>query len=92
MFVTAGRARTTRKGEDFDAAGHLSRAVFDESGVSHEADVYLCGPTVFMADMKVALATFVVPPAQIHAEIFKERVDIAGGGGRSDAKSASAQG
>ena len=43
-------------GEDFDAAGHLSRSVFDEVGVPRDADVYLCGPTRFMAEMKEALA------------------------------------
>src|SRR5262245_14527060 len=41
-------------GEDFDATGHLSRSVFDEVDVPREADVYLCGPTRFMAEMKVA--------------------------------------
>src|SRR5262249_46937793 len=45
-----------RMGEDFDAAGHLSRSVFGEVGVPRESDVYLCGPTRFMADMKEALA------------------------------------
>ena len=45
-----------KMGEDFDATGHLSRSVFDEVGVPREADVYLCGPTRFMADMKEALA------------------------------------
>src|SRR5690349_346622 len=44
-------------GEDFDATGHLSRAIFDEIGVPKDADVYLCGPTRFMAEMKEALAT-----------------------------------
>jgi len=43
-------------GEDFNAAGHLSRSVFDEVGIPRDADVYLCGPTRFMADMKEALA------------------------------------
>jgi ferredoxin-NADP reductase len=57
-------------GEDFDATGHLSRAVFDEVGVPREADVYLCGPTRFMSDMKEALAALGVPPERIHAEIF----------------------
>src|SRR5262249_42161636 len=36
-----------KMGEHFDAAGHLSRSVFDEVGVPPEADVYLCGPTPF---------------------------------------------
>jgi ferredoxin-NADP reductase/MOSC domain-containing protein YiiM len=59
-----------KMGEDFDASGHLSRAVFDRIGVPREADVYLCGPTRFMADMKEALASFGVQPEQIHVEIF----------------------
>jgi ferredoxin-NADP reductase/MOSC domain-containing protein YiiM len=57
-------------GNDFDATGHLSRSVFDEAGVPREADVYLCGPNRFMADMKEALAALGVAPERIHAEIF----------------------
>jgi ferredoxin len=56
--------------DDFDAIGHLSRSVFDEVGVSREADVYLCGPTRFMAEMKEALAALGVAPERIHVEIF----------------------
>jgi ferredoxin-NADP reductase/MOSC domain-containing protein YiiM len=59
-----------KKGKDFDATGHLSRSVFDEAGVPREADVYLCGPNRFMADMKEALATFGVAQERIHVEIF----------------------
>ena len=59
-----------RMGEDFDATGRLSRAVLDEVGVPRDADFYLCGPTVFMADMKEALAAFGVPPERTHVEIF----------------------
>jgi len=57
-------------GEDFDASGHLSQSVFDEVGVSREADVYMCGPTRFMAEMKAALAAMGVAPERIHSEIF----------------------
>jgi len=57
-------------GEDFDAPGHLSRSVFNEVGVPREADVYLCGPTRFMGEMKHALATLGMPPQRIHVEIF----------------------
>src|SRR5262244_1697784 len=59
-----------KKGQDFDATGHLSRSVFDEVGLPREADVYLCGPTRFMADMKEALAAMGVAPERIHVEIF----------------------
>lgn len=57
-------------GEDFDATGHLSRSVFDKVGVSPKADVYLCGPTRFMAEMKVALASLGVAQDRIHVEVF----------------------
>jgi MOSC domain-containing protein YiiM/ferredoxin-NADP reductase len=56
--------------EDFDATGHLSQSVFDDVGMPREADVYLCGPPRFMADMKAALAAFGVAPQRIHVEIF----------------------
>ncbi|HEV2976792.1 MAG TPA: MOSC and FAD-binding oxidoreductase domain-containing protein [Casimicrobiaceae bacterium] len=59
-----------KMGEDFDATGHLSRSVFDEAGVPREADVYLCGPTRFMADVKEPLATLGVAPERIHVEFF----------------------
>jgi MOSC domain-containing protein YiiM/ferredoxin-NADP reductase len=57
-------------GVDFDATGHLSRSVFDEVGVPREANVYLCGPARFMAEMKETLATLGVGPERIHVEIF----------------------
>jgi MOSC domain-containing protein YiiM/ferredoxin-NADP reductase len=59
-----------RLGMDFDAAGHLSRAVFEEAGVTPDADVYLCGPTRFMADMRAALTELGIRPENIHLEIF----------------------
>ena len=57
-------------GEDFNATGHLSRSVFDEIAVPRDADVYICGPTRFMAEMKQALATFGLAPKRIYVEIF----------------------
>lgn len=55
---------------DFDAPGHLSRAVFDQVGVPRDADVYLCGPIGFMAQMKETLAAVGVAPERIHVELF----------------------
>jgi ferredoxin len=57
-------------GEHFEGAGHFSRSVFDQAGVPPEADVYLCGPAGFMADMKAMLVSFGVAPERIHIEIF----------------------
>jgi ferredoxin-NADP reductase/MOSC domain-containing protein YiiM len=59
-----------KMGQDFDAAGHLSRSVFDGIGLLREADVYLCGPTGFMAEMKETLAAVGVESQRIHVEIF----------------------
>jgi ferredoxin-NADP reductase/MOSC domain-containing protein YiiM len=56
--------------EDFDATGHLSRLVFDAVGVPRDAEVYICGPMRFMADMKEALATLGVAPERVHVELF----------------------
>jgi ferredoxin-NADP reductase/MOSC domain-containing protein YiiM len=68
-----------KMGEDFDATGHLSRSVVDEVGAPLEADVYLCGPTRFMAEMKVALASLGVAPERIHVEIFNGRESMTPG-------------
>ena len=59
-----------KMGEDFDAAGHLSRSVLHELGLPPEADVYLCGPVRFMADMKEGLTALGVEPGRIHVELF----------------------
>ena len=63
------------------------------SALPREADVYLCGPTRFMADMKEALATFGVAPERIHVEIFNGSESMTPGcRRRADASSASARG
>ena len=63
-------AALDKLGVDFDATGHLSRSALEQVGIPGEADVYLCGPTAFMADMKAALAGCGVPPKQIRLEVF----------------------
>jgi ferredoxin-NADP reductase len=57
-------------GEDYNAVGHLSRSVLAALGLPREADIYLCGPNRFMADMKEALAALGILPQRIHLEIF----------------------
>jgi ferredoxin-NADP reductase len=70
-YVCYSRADSRdRMAEHFDATGHLSRSVFDKVGIPREADVYLCGPIRFMADMKEALARLGVEPVRTHVEIF----------------------
>jgi ferredoxin-NADP reductase len=74
MFARAGRARANRMGEDFDAAGHLSRSTFDKAGFPREADVYLCGPTRFIAEMKEALAALGMALADSRRNLRRQRV------------------
>jgi ferredoxin-NADP reductase/MOSC domain-containing protein YiiM len=70
-FVCYSRPGSRDKmGQDFNATGHLSRSVFEDVGFPREADVYLCGPTRFMSDMKKVLVTLGVAPQRIHVEIF----------------------
>ena len=79
-FVCYSRPDSRDKaGEDFDATGHLSRSVFDEIALPREADVYLCGPTRFMSDMKETLATLGLAPQRIHIEIFNGSESITPG-------------
>src|SRR5271155_2781821 len=54
-----------KTGENFNATGRFSRSVFNELGLPRDADVYLCGPTQFMADMKELLTAFGVAPEHI---------------------------
>jgi ferredoxin-NADP reductase/MOSC domain-containing protein YiiM len=59
-----------KTGEDFNATGRFSRSVLDELGLPRDPDIYLCGPTRFMADMKEALTALGVAPERVHIEIF----------------------
>jgi MOSC domain-containing protein YiiM/ferredoxin-NADP reductase len=56
--------------EDFEASGHLSGSVFDTVGIPRDADVYLCGPARFMAEMKDSVAAAGVAPDRIRVELF----------------------
>lgn len=79
-YVCYSRPGTSDKlGEDFDATGRLSRSVFDQIGVPRDADVYLCGPGPFMAEMKEALTTIGVAPGRIHVEVFSGRESMTPG-------------
>jgi ferredoxin-NADP reductase len=68
-----------KMGEDFNATGHLSRSVFEEAGIPRESDVYLCGPTEFMTDMKDSLAASGVARERVHIEIFNGGESLAPG-------------
>ena len=86
-FVCYSRPTSRDKmGEHFDTAGHLSRSVFDEVRVPQDADVYLCGPTRFMADMKQTLTDMGLAPERIHVEIFSGSDSMSPGVARAVAR------
>jgi ferredoxin-NADP reductase len=59
-----------RLGSEFDAAGRIDISAIEQLGVPREADYYLCGPTLFLRDLKAALAAWGVSPGRLHAEVF----------------------
>src|SRR5262249_17471870 len=59
-----------QKGIYFDAAGHLAVSAFDEIGIPHESQFYLCGPPAFLQELTADLAAWGVPADRIHTEIF----------------------
>jgi MOSC domain-containing protein YiiM/ferredoxin-NADP reductase len=70
-YVSYSRPGSDDKiGEDFTAAGRFPPSIFNELDVPRDVDVYLCGPTRFMADMKESLANYGVTPEGLHFEIF----------------------
>jgi MOSC domain-containing protein YiiM/ferredoxin-NADP reductase len=69
-YVCYSRPGDDAMTEGVDGTGHLSRSVFARVGVPGEAEVYVCGPTRFMGEMKEALTTMGVAPERIHVELF----------------------
>jgi ferredoxin-NADP reductase len=61
---------TDQRGVDFDADGHLALSAFDQIGVPHEGQFYLCGPPAFLRELTAGLAAWGVAADHIHTEIF----------------------
>lgn len=59
-----------RLGSDFEAAGRLDIAAIEQLAVPREADYYLCGPTLFLHDLKAGLLAWGVSAHRLHEEVF----------------------
>jgi ferredoxin-NADP reductase/MOSC domain-containing protein YiiM/ferredoxin len=57
-------------GRDFDFQGRISLAVLTQLDIPRDAQVYLCGPDVFMTQMQGLLAELGLEPARIRVELF----------------------
>jgi ferredoxin-NADP reductase/MOSC domain-containing protein YiiM len=68
-----------QKGVDFDAAGHLAVSAFEEIGVPHDGQFYLCGPTAFLREITAGLNAWGLVADHIHREIFGTLVSITPG-------------
>lgn len=61
---------TDEPGEDFDAPGHIEGALLEKIGVPLNGEFYLCGPSLFLVNMRDGLREWGVPDEHIHMEIF----------------------
>jgi ferredoxin-NADP reductase/MOSC domain-containing protein YiiM len=57
-------------GADFDAPGHIDTPLLERIGVPQGSDLYLCGPSSFLKNMRDGLKSWGVPAENVHTEIF----------------------
>jgi ferredoxin-NADP reductase len=69
-IVYSRPAATDQLGADFDATGHIDTALLEKIGVPQSSDFYLCGPTLFLQNMRDGLQNWGVPAGNVHTEIF----------------------
>lgn len=70
MVVYSQPLVTDALGAEYDRQARLAAHQLLELGIPENADVYLCGPATFMADMRDALAAIPIPPAHIRSELY----------------------
>jgi ferredoxin-NADP reductase/MOSC domain-containing protein YiiM/ferredoxin len=69
-IVYSRPAASDQVGADFDAPGHIDRALLERIGVSRNSDFYLCGPSSFLENMRDGLRNWGVLAGNVHTEIF----------------------
>ncbi len=57
-------------GSDFDAPGRIDIAVIQQLAVPRDSDFYLCGPAMFLHDLKAGLQSWGVSGDRVHTEVF----------------------
>jgi ferredoxin-NADP reductase len=55
---------------DFDTPGRLNAATLASLNLPPDCDFYICGPSTFMSDLTVGLASQGIAPDRIHTETF----------------------
>jgi ferredoxin-NADP reductase len=69
-IVYSRPAASDKAAVDFDAPGHIDTALLGKIGVSKGSDLYLCGPTSFLQNMRDGLQNWGALAGNVHAEIF----------------------
>lgn len=59
-----------RRGDDFDAEGHIDIRTIRRLPIPSDSDFYLCGPDTFMRDLTAGLAAWGIPGDRIRTEAF----------------------
>ncbi|HVT83320.1 MAG TPA: 2Fe-2S iron-sulfur cluster-binding protein, partial [Phycisphaerae bacterium] len=59
-----------RMGVEYNAPGRLTPAVVKNLGIPRDSEFYLCGPPAFLREFVAGLASWGVPEARVHSEIF----------------------
>jgi ferredoxin-NADP reductase/MOSC domain-containing protein YiiM len=61
---------TDLAGRDFDSQGRLSAAFLQTLPLPLDGHAYICGPDVFMAEIRAALTSLGLDEARVHTEAF----------------------
>lgn len=70
-FVVYSRPTPTdRSGLDYDKAGRVDLSTIVSLNIPKDADFYLCGPTLFLKDLRASLTDWGVAKEQLHWESF----------------------
>ena len=69
-IVYSRPAATDQIGTGFDAHGHIDTALLERIGVSRNSDFYLCGPSLFLQNMRGGLRNWGALAENVHTEIF----------------------
>lgn len=70
-YIVYSRPAATDKPQvDFDVAGHIDVALLERIGVTKTSQFYLCGPSIFLENMRSGMRDWGVLAENVHAESF----------------------
>jgi MOSC domain-containing protein YiiM/ferredoxin-NADP reductase len=79
FVVYSQPAANDRLGQGFDAAGHITLPMLEKLGIPRDADIYLCGPPLFLQELSAGAVASGFAPQRVHTEVFGPGKSIAPG-------------